>query len=70
MVILVKTATRDGDSRDRPDSDFGGSVFLANLHHAYAQTDGTYKFPNSREGDMLKRAKQEIESLLFDESEK
>lgn len=36
------------------------SVFLANLHHAYAQTDGTYAFPNSREGDMLKRAKLEI----------
>jgi len=39
------------------------SVFLENLHHAYAQTDGTYAFPNSREGDMLKRAKLEIESL-------
>ena len=32
------------------------SVFLTNIHHAYAQTDGTYAFPNSREGDMLKRA--------------
>ena len=39
------------------------SVFLENLHHAYAQTDGTYAFPNSREGDMLKQAKREIESL-------
>lgn len=39
------------------------SVFLENIHHAYAQTDGTYAFPNSREGDMLKRAKLEIESL-------
>lgn len=36
-------------------------VFLSNLHHAYAQTDGTYAFPNSREGDMLKTAKREIE---------
>lgn len=39
------------------------SVLLANLHHAYAQTDGTYKFPNSREGDILKRAKKEVEEL-------
>jgi len=39
------------------------SVFLANLHHAYAQTDGSYVFPNSREGDMLKQAKREIETL-------
>lgn len=40
------------------------SVFLSNLHHAYAQTDGTYAFPNSREGDMLRTAKREIETLL------
>lgn len=40
-----------------------GSTFLANLHHAYAQTDGTYAFPNSREGDLLKQAKREIEAL-------
>ena len=40
------------------------SVFLSNLHHAYAQTDGTYKFPNSREGDMLKQAKKELEAAL------
>jgi hypothetical protein len=39
------------------------SVFLENLHHACAQTDGTYAFPNSREGDMLKQAKVEIEAL-------
>jgi hypothetical protein len=39
------------------------SPFLSNLHHAYAQTDGTYAFPNSREGDMLKTAKREIERL-------
>jgi len=39
------------------------SVYLENIHHAYAQTDGSYAFPNSREGDMLKRAKVEIESL-------
>jgi hypothetical protein len=43
------------------------SIFLSNLHHAYAQTDGTYTFPNSREGDMLKQAKREIESLLSNE---
>ena len=40
------------------------SVFLSNLHHAYARTDGTYAFPNSREGDMLKRAKTEVERLI------
>ncbi len=39
------------------------SVFLSHIHHAYAQTDGTYSFPNSREGDMLKQAKREVESL-------
>jgi hypothetical protein len=39
------------------------SLFLSNIHHAYAQTDGTYAFPNSREGDMLKTAKREIENL-------
>lgn len=37
------------------------SIFLENLHHACAQTDGTYLFPNNREGDMLKTAKREIE---------
>ena len=40
------------------------SVFLANLNYFFAQTDGSYKFPNSAEGDLLKRAKFEIESLL------
>jgi hypothetical protein len=39
------------------------SIFLSNIHHAYAQTDGTYAFPNSNEGDMLKQAKKEIEAL-------
>lgn len=39
------------------------SIFLANIHHAYAQTDGTYKFPNSREGDMLATAMREILQL-------
>lgn len=42
------------------------SIFLANLHHAYAQTGGTYAFPNSREGDMLKQAKKELEQLQAD----
>jgi len=52
------------------------SILLSNIHHAYAQTDGTHKFPNSQEGDMLKQAKKEIETLqdwkdqmLFVESE-
>lgn len=39
------------------------SVFLSNLHYFYAQTDGSYAFPNSVEGDLLKQAKREIESL-------
>jgi hypothetical protein len=42
------------------------SVFLSNLHHMCAQTDGTYRYPNSREGDMLKQAKKEIEDLTND----
>jgi hypothetical protein len=37
------------------------SVFLSNLHYFYAKTDGTYAFPNSNEGDLLKTAKKEIE---------
>jgi len=37
---------------------------LANLNHAYALTDGTYSWPNSREGDMLRQAKVELEALL------
>jgi hypothetical protein len=40
------------------------STFHANIHHAYSQTDGTYAFPNTREGDMLKTAKREIEELI------
>lgn len=65
--------TRDSDARfiiripaenAQPSAPAGESVFLSNLHHAYAQIDGTYKWPNSREGDMLRRAKYEIERLL------
>ena len=40
------------------------STFLPNLHHAFARTDGTYAFPNSQEGDLLKTAKSEIEHHL------
>jgi hypothetical protein len=39
------------------------SVFLANAHYFYARTDGTYAFPNSADGDLLKQAKREIEEL-------
>lgn len=41
------------------------SVFLSNLHYFYAKTDGTYAFPNSAEGDLLKTAKKEIEALEY-----
>lgn len=30
------------------------ATILEHMHHAYAQTDGTYAWPNSREGDMLR----------------
>lgn len=40
------------------------SVVLGNMHHAYAKTDGTYDWPNSREGDMLRQSKREIEELI------
>lgn len=40
------------------------SAFQQAIHHAYAQTDGTYVWPNSREGDMLKQAKREIDAML------
>ena len=43
---------------------FKGSVALEHMHHAYAKTDGTYDFPNSREGDILRRCKKELEYLL------
>jgi hypothetical protein len=29
-------------------------IILEHFHHAYAQTDGTMKWPNSREGDILR----------------
>lgn len=38
-------------------------VFLVNLAYYFAKTDGTYAFPNSVEGDLLKTAKREIETL-------
>jgi len=41
------------------------SVFLSNLFYFYAKTDGTYTFPNSSEGDLLKTAKKEIEELEY-----
>jgi hypothetical protein len=40
------------------------SVFLANLHYFFAQTDGTYKFPDGTIGSLLKQAKKEIEENL------
>lgn len=49
---------------NKPFPNFRGSVFLANLHYAYGQTDGTYKFPNSLEGDLLRQAHKEILLLL------
>ena len=39
------------------------SIALGHIQHAYMQTDGSYNFPNSREGDILKQAKAEIEEL-------
>lgn len=39
------------------------SVFLANLHYFFAQTDGTYKWPNGAVGDLLKQAKKELEAV-------
>ncbi len=41
----------------------GASPFMMGIHHAYAQTDGSYMWPNSREGDLLREAKKEIEAL-------
>ena len=40
------------------------SPFLQGVHHAYAQTDGTSVWPNSREGDLLREGKREIERLI------
>ena len=34
------------------------SVFLSNLHYFYAKTDGTYEFPNSKDGDLLKQKRK------------
>ena len=44
------------------------SVFLSNLHYFYAKTDGTYEFPNSKDGDLLKQAKKEIEAFYTSEN--
>jgi hypothetical protein len=43
--------------------EFNSSAFLSHLHHQYALSDGTYSWPNSRDGDMLRQAKFEIEML-------
>ena len=40
------------------------SIFLENLRYFYARTTGEFDFPNSAEGDLLKRAKIEIEELI------
>lgn len=40
------------------------STVLEHLHHAHALTDGAHAFPSSREGDMLRTAKREIENAL------
>jgi hypothetical protein len=40
-----------------------GSAFQQAVHHTYAQADGTYAWPNSREGDMLREAMREIVAL-------
>ena len=40
------------------------SVFLRNLHYFFAQTDGSYLWPQGATGDLLKQAKAEIETLL------
>ena len=39
------------------------SAFLQGIHHAYAQVDGSYAWPNSREGDLLRAAMSEIDAL-------
>lgn len=39
------------------------SIFLSNVHHAYAQTDGSYNYPNSFEGDLIRQAVLEIKEL-------
>lgn len=43
-------------------------MFLSNLHYFYAKTDGTYEFPNSKDGDLLKQAKKEIEAFYTQEN--
>ena len=42
------------------------SAFLQGVHHSYAQTDGSYAWPNTREGDLLREAVDEIERLAKD----
>lgn len=39
------------------------SEFLARARHFYGQTDGSYSWPNSCEGDLLKIASTEIAEL-------
>ena len=50
------------------DATNNSSVFLSNLHYFYAQTDGTYRIPKTPDGQLLKRAKKEIESLMQENS--
>ena len=39
------------------------SESLDRIDYFYKQTDGTYNFPNSAEGDLLRIAQQEIRDL-------
>jgi uncharacterized protein (UPF0335 family) len=38
-------------------------IILSHYHHAYAQTDGTMAWPNSREGDILRGSFEILKSL-------
>lgn len=51
------------EERDRMPDYNSDSPFLQGVDHSYLQTDGTYMWPNSREGDLLREAKKEIDEL-------
>ena len=47
-----------------------GSEAIDRMKHSFMKTDGTYEFPNSLEGDILKIAKKEINEFLEENKRK
>ncbi len=40
------------------------SAFIQGVHHAYGRTDGSFAWPNSLEGDLLRQGLTELEAAI------